>query len=183
MPERIDKVRLTSKLAVAWSLTAMLAVSGCENPAPATPPALVGAWRSSIQFESGAFAAIKDLEFMYVFNSGGTMTESSNYDGAPPVPPAYGVWREIGPNEFEVTYEFFATRPSEADAFEKGAGWLPAGRGVITERITLSADGQTFSSALRYEALGMQGEPTEGGGEAKGSATRIGAAFPRGDFE
>ena len=36
---------------------------------------------------------MKDLEFMYVFNVGGTMTASSNYDGAPPVPPAYGVWR------------------------------------------------------------------------------------------
>jgi hypothetical protein len=134
---------------------------------------LVGAWRSSIQFEGGAFAAIKNLEFMYVFNAGGTLTESSNYDGAPPVPPAYGVWREIGPNEFEAKYEYFATAPSAPDEFLKGAGWLPSGRGVFTERIKLSPDGQSFTSIIRYQALDERGEPAEGGGEAKGQATRI----------
>lgn len=173
-------MRPMSKLAVMGSLAAMLAMSGCEKAPPVIPPALAGAWRSSIQFESGAFATIKDLEFMYVFNAGGTMTESSNYDGAPPVPPAYGVWREIGPDEFEAQYEFFATQPSEPEAFQKGAGWLPAGRGVMTERITVSADGQTFTSTLRYEALGMNGEPVEGGGDATGRATRIGAVLVKG---
>lgn len=163
-----------SKLSFLWSLIAMLSMSGCDTAPAAKPAALVGAWRSSLQFETGAFAAIKDLEFMYVFNAGGTMTESSNYDGAPPVPPAYGVWREVGPNEFEAKYEFFATQPSDPDAFQKGAGWLPAGRGVIKERITVSADGQTFTSTVRYDALGAQGELLEGGGEAKGRAVRIG---------
>jgi hypothetical protein len=33
--------------------------------------ALVGAWRSSAPFETGAFASPKDLEFMVVFNEGG----------------------------------------------------------------------------------------------------------------
>jgi len=75
-----------------------------------------------------------------VFNAGGTLTESSNYDGAPPVPPAYGVWRMLGPNLFEARYEFFSTEPAEIDAFMKGAGWLPSGRGVFTERIQVSPD-------------------------------------------
>ncbi len=163
-----------SKFALLWPMVAMLATSAC-NKAPAPPtPALVGAWRSSIQFESGAFAPIQDLEFMYVFNAGGTMTESSNYDAAPPVPPAYGVWREVGSNEFEAKYEFFATQPSEPEAFQKGAGWLPAGRGVITERITLAADGQTFTSTIRYDAFNAKGESIEGGGAARGRGNRIG---------
>ena len=162
-----------NKLALLWSLATMLTMSACDKAPAPPPPALAGAWRSAIQFESGAFAVVKDLEFMYVFNAGGTMTESSNYDGAPPVPPAYGVWREIGPSEFEAKYEFFATQPSEPDAFQKGAGWLPAGRGVITERITLSTDGQAFSSSLQYQALDAQGQPVEGGGVAKGQAVRI----------
>jgi hypothetical protein len=161
------------KLTFLWPLIAMLPLAACDTAPPAKPAALVGAWRSSLQFETGAFAAIKDLEFMYVFNTGGTMTESSNYDGAPPVPPAYGVWREVGPNEFEVRYEFFATTPSNPEAFLKGAGWLPAGRGVITERIKLSPDGETFDSTIRYEALGTMGESVEGGGEAVGRAVRI----------
>ncbi len=156
-----------------WPLI-VLAITGCDTSATEKPAALVGAWRSSLQFESGAFAAIKDLEFMYVFNAGGTLTESSNYDGAPPVPPAYGVWREVGPGEFEAKYEYYATTPSDPEAFLKGAGWLPAGRGVFTERIKLAADGQTFTSTIRYDAFNSKGEPAEGGGEAKGRAVRIG---------
>lgn len=56
---------------------------------------IVGAWKGKIQFKTGAFAEIKDWEFMWVFNNGGTMTESSNYDGVPPTPPAYGIWKKI----------------------------------------------------------------------------------------
>jgi hypothetical protein len=155
------------------ALTAALLTASCTE-GRGVQPSLAGAWRSSLQFETGAFAAIRDLEFLYVFNSGGTLTESSNYDGAPPVPPAYGVWREVGANEYEAKYEYFATTPSEADAFLKGAGWLPAGRGVFTERITLSADGQSFTSVVRYEAFNAGGEPIDGGGEAKAHAVRIG---------
>lgn len=154
-------------------LIAMLAMAGCDITPAAKPPALLGAWRSSLQFETGAFAAVKDLEFMYVFNAGGTMTESSNYDSAPPVPPAYGVWREIGSNEFEAKYEYYATAPSDSEALLKGAGWLPAGRGVFTERITVAADGQTFTSTIHYDAFDSKGQPIEGGGEAKGRAIRI----------
>jgi hypothetical protein len=157
------------------AIAILLLTVGCaaERQEPPAPPALVGAWRSSLQFTTGAFASIKDLEFMYVFNAGGTLTESSNYDGAPPVPPAYGVWRAVGPDEFEAKYEFYVTAPSPPEAFKTGAGWIPSGRGVFTERITLSADGQSFSSTIRYEAFDTKGQQVEGGGEATGRATRI----------
>jgi len=148
-------------------------MAGCTADRQAEPTPLIGAWRSSVQFTSGAFASIKDLEFMYVFNAGGTLTESSNYDGAPPVPPAYGVWRAVGSREFEAKYEFYVTSPSPPDAFKNGGGWLPSGRGVFTERITLSADGEAFTSTIRYEALGLHGEPVTGSGEAQARAVRI----------
>lgn len=150
-----------------------LLVAGCSAGRPPEPDPLIGAWRSAIRFETGAFAAMQDLEFMYVFNAGGTLTESSNYDGAPPVPPAYGVWRQVAPGEYEVRYEFYLTAPSPPDAFRTGAGWLPAGRGIFTERITLAPDRQAFTSTIRYEALGMTGAPAEGGGDASGRAVRI----------
>jgi len=154
-------------------LTILLLMTGCSADKPAAPVPLVGAWRSSIQFESGEFAAVKDLELLYVFNEGGTMTESSNYDAAPPVPPAYGVWRTVGANEFEAKYEFFKTAPSSPDAFKSGAGWMPSGRGVLTERIKLAEDGESFTSTIQYEALNAKGEPAEGGGQAQGRAARI----------
>jgi len=171
-------LRIVTERALAVLLG--LAIVGCADrpapPAAPAPPALIGAWRASIQFQSGAFAPIHDLEFLYVFNAGGTMTESSNYDGAPPVPPAYGIWREIGAGRFEARYEFYATKPPAAfDELKHGAGWLPAGRGVLTEQIQLSADGKAFTSAIRYKAFDTSGKPAEGGGSATGRGVK--AAF------
>ncbi len=136
---------------------------------------LVGAWRSQIHFSSGAFEPMKDLEFMYVFNQGGTMTESSNYDAAPPVPPAYGVWRATGPGRFEAKYVFYITRaPKKVDEITSGGGWMPDGYGEFTEQITLSKDGKTFTSSMKYAAFDASGKPVKGGGDAKTSGRRIG---------
>lgn len=160
-------------------LVSLLATTSCSRPAPeasrASPPAaLVGAWRAKLQFDSGAFAAIKNLEFMYVFNAGGTLTESSNYDGAPPVPPAYGVWRETGPQQFEAKYAFYITQaPKQFTDITSGGGWMPNGHGVFTERITLAPDGQSFESSITYQAFDSLGAAAPGGGEAKGHGVRI----------
>ncbi len=171
--QEVLEVKVTRTLAFVAVFTLVLLAFGCAAPQPAQPAPLVGAWRSSVQFKSGMLASIKDLEFMYVFNAGGTLTESSNYDAAPPVPPAYGVWREVAPNRFEAKYEFFSTAQAAAEAFKSGAGWLPLGRGVLTERITLSAEAQTFTSTIRFEAFDLRGGPVAGGGEAQGRAQRI----------
>jgi hypothetical protein len=171
---------MSHRIVLLTALSAALATTGCVSvgtaePPSGAPPGLVGAWRSNVQFKSGAFAGLKDLEFMYVFNLGGTMTESSNYDGAPPVPPAYGIWRTLRPNEFEARYEFYATRsPGNIQEIMTGGGWLPAGRGVLVEHITLAPGGDAFTSTLRYEAFDPQGKPIEGGGEAEGRAVKLG---------
>ena len=135
---------------------------------------LVGQWRARIDFRDGDFAAVDDLEFMYVFNLGGTLTESSNYDGAPPVPPAYGIWRQVGPGRFEARYEFYPTRaPAALAELTAGGGWLAAGRGICSETITLSDDGETFASAIRYEAFDRAGAPVAGGGRGAGRGVRL----------
>jgi hypothetical protein len=160
-------------------LLAGLLATGCRQLPPRasvedTGHDLIGAWRAKLQFRSGAFAAVKDLEFMYAFNTGGTMTESSNYDAAPPVPPAYGIWRRIGRNQFEAKYEFYVTRaPASLAEVTKGGGWLPTGRGVFTETITLSDGGDSWTSRIRYEAVDPTGRPVEGGGEADGRGVRL----------
>jgi len=135
---------------------------------------LVGQWRARLEFEDGDFAAVEDLEFMYVFNAGGTLTESSNYDAAPPVPPAYGIWRRTGPDRFEAKYEFYPTSaPGGLDEITSGGGWLVAGRGVFTEAITVAAGGDTFTSTILYEAFDAAGSPVEGGGKATGRGVRL----------
>jgi len=169
----LSKVVVKHLCAILRGLLVVPLFTSCTADPASESASLIGAWRSTIQFETGAFAEITDLEFMYVFNAGGTLTESSNYDSAPPVPPAYGVWRTVGPNEFEAKYEFFSTVTSDLESFTKGAGWVPSGHGVFTERIKLSADGQTFTSTIRYEAFGLQNESLEGGGNATAKAVRI----------
>ena len=124
---------------------------------------LVGQWRARLDFEDGDFAAVDDLEFMYVFNAGGTLTESSNYDAAPPVPPAYGIWRRTGPDRFEAKYEFYPTSaPGGLDEITSGGGWLVAGRGVFTEAITIAAGGDTLHVDDPLRGLRRGREPGRG---------------------
>jgi hypothetical protein len=156
---------------------ALLVVAGRPQPRAASDTVstdLSGEWRAQLQFTSGAFASIKDLEFMYAFNQGGTMTESSNYDASPPVPPAYGIWRKVGDNQYEAKYEFYVTKPPAAfDEIVKGGGWGLAGRGVFVERITVSADGKSFTSKIKYDQFDTAGKPAEGGGEATGKGVKL----------
>lgn len=163
-------------LAVAGLLSAgsYWATSFAHVGKTAAAPSLVGAWQGHVQVKTGAFAAVKDLEFMYVFNAGGTMTESSNYDGAPPVPPAYGIWKQTGPHQFQAKYTFFWTKvPTEFKQIADGGGWMPAGHGVLVEKITLSADGNSYDSTLTLDTFDASGKPVETGTEAVATATRM----------
>jgi hypothetical protein len=164
----------------AGAVVAMLILSACARSdstareAPRSSDGLKGAWRSQVRFSSGAFAQVMDLEFLYVFNQGGTLTESSNYDAAPPVPPAYGVWRATGPRQFEAEYFFCRTAaPKKLEEITGGGGWGPVGFGVLKERIELSQDGQIYTSTIDCSAFDSQGKPTEGAGQAQGRGKRI----------
>jgi hypothetical protein len=90
------------------------------------------------------------------------------------VPPAYGVWRQKGPNRFEARYDFYVTKPPKAfQEITKGGGWAPDGRGVFTEEITVAADGNSYTSKVSYVAYDVNGKPAEGGGEGTATGTRI----------
>jgi hypothetical protein len=142
---------------------------------PRSSDVLTGAWRASVRFNSGALAATKDLEFMYAFAAGGTLTESSNYDAAPPVPPAYGVWRKVGPRRYEARYQFYQSKAlSSADELVKGGGWAPDGYGILTQRITLSKDGQSFDSTITLELFDSHGKVVDGGGRGSAAGQRMG---------
>ena len=169
----------TISTVVLLGIIVLLGVAGRMQPAPsaANDPAAVdlqGQWRAQLRFSSGAFVSMKDLEFMYSFNQGGTMTESSNYDAAPPVPPAYGIWRKVSELEYAAKYEFYVTKaPAAFEEITKGGGWGPAGRGVFVERITLSKDGKSFTSKIKYDQFDTAGKPAEGGGEATGKGVKL----------
>jgi len=153
----------------------LLAAAACTSPRAETGSSrsLVGAWTSKVEFRSGALTSYQDLEFMLAFADGGTVTESSNYDAAPPVPPAYGTWREVGPNRFRARYEFFLTRAATADEEERASGgWMPNGRGVLAEEIDLAPDGRSFTSTIRCDFFDAAGKPADGGGSGVARGTR-----------
>ena len=158
----------------ALILAAALGSLAC---APSAPPSadLTGAWRGAVQFSGGLLAPMKDLGFLYSFNAGGTMTESSNYDEAQPVTPAYGVWRRSGARTFEAKYVFYNTKPpAKFDDLAKGGGWMPLGRGDLFETITLSEDGQSYESNITLDLYDQAGKPMAGGGRATAKVKRIG---------
>jgi hypothetical protein len=170
------------QILLSVSLIVMVAVmaGGCKESGQASKrtyanPDLVGAWRAKIQFQTGAYSAIKDLEFMYAFHADGTMTESSNYDAFPPVPPAYGIWRLINDSQYVAKYEFYMTRfPDSTEHQANGSGWLPAGRGVLVDTITLTDDRKTFSSKIHLDALDQAGKRvSDGAGDATGSGVKM----------
>jgi hypothetical protein len=159
---------------LAFGFGAVLLATGCHVEIDTTGVELTGAWRGDVQFTSGAFAGFKDVKFLYVFNAGGTVTESSNYDASPPVEPAYGVWKKTGPRQYVARYEFFVDKaPASFDEIAKGGGWPPDGHGVVTEKIRLAADGNAFESQIKYELFDAQGKPVAGGGEGTELAERI----------
>ncbi len=113
---------------------------------------LVGAWQGKLQFTSGAFAENQGSRVYVRLQRRGTMTESSNYDAAPPVPPAYGAWKKVGLRKYEAKYHFFQSKPvTTADELIKGGGWAPDGYGILAQKMTLSADGKSFDSRIALE--------------------------------
>ena len=134
----------------------------------------MGAWKGKVQFKTGAYAEIKDFEFMWVFNSGGTMTESSNYDGVPPTPPAYGIWKKTGEKKYEARYEFYWNKvPASYEELIKEGGFVNTGYGVLSETITLAADGKSFTSVINYSSFDKAGKQISSGDEALTEAKRI----------
>lgn len=133
---------------------------------------IVGAWKGNVQFTTGVYSEIKNFEFMWVFNSGGTMTESSNYDGVPPTPPAYGIWKSIGDKQYEARYEFYWNKvPASYEELAKTSGFPNVGYGVLSEKITLSENGKSYSSKIKFNLFDQTGKQTvfneEGIAEAK----------------
>ena len=120
-------------------------------------------------------AGMKDLEFLYAYDAGGTMTESSNYDeAANSSPPAYGIWKQISPQTFQTKYVFYTTKEPGPGDGAPNSDWWPAGHGVLTETITLSADGQAYASTIRLATYDRTGTLIGGGGgEGTGAGTRI----------
>jgi hypothetical protein len=154
-------MKKTNYLFTALLVILLMVLLSCARDKNMETDKIVGAWKGKVQFTTGVYAEIKDFEFMYVFNSGGTMTESSNYDGVPPTPPAYGIWKKTGEKEYEARYEFYWNRvPDSYEELAKSGGFPNAGHGVLSEKITLSDDGKSYSSTIKFNLFDRAGKQT-----------------------
>ena len=94
--------------------------------------------------------------------------------GRDPVPPAYGVWKKVGIRTYEAKYQFFQSKAvSSPDELVKGGGWAPDGHGTLSQKIRLSADGNSFDSSITLELFDKGGKAIAGGGEARAKGRRI----------
>ena len=166
-------------LLYALALTTTLLLCGCGTLSAVQTArdsdTLTGAWRSKVHFNGAIFSSITNFEFMYVFNAGGTMTESSNYDALPPGMPAYGEWRKVGPRKYEAKYTVFTIKSPDAFAeVGKNGGWFSSGSAVIAEKITLSDDGKSYTAVISYTEFDQAGQPTKNNAEGTVSGVRMG---------
>jgi hypothetical protein len=150
----------------------LIILFSCIEQKPPQTANLTGTWKGKVQFKTGVYAEIKDFEFMWVYNSGGTMTESSNYDGVPPTPPAYGIWKKTGDKKYETHYEFYWNKvPAAYEELVKAGGFPNAGYGVLSEKIILSENGDSYSSTIKFNLFDQSGKQLvfndEGIAEAK----------------
>ena len=170
MKKRTFILQIVSVFTIFLLFSLFIACSKTRNHADN----IVGAWKGKVQFKTGAFAEIKNWEFMWVFNSGGTMTESSNYDGVPPTPPAYGIWKKTGEKQYEARYQFYLTHvPAAFEDLVKDGGFSPVGYGVLYEKIILSADGKSYSSSIKLDLFDQAGKQTAFNDEATAEAKRM----------
>jgi hypothetical protein len=149
---------------------------GTPSPAGAEPDdrwGLLGAWRARVTIDSGPLAGIP-FQFLVTYAAGGGMVESSNFDEATPVPPAYGSWVATGPWTFRSTYVFFTTNPPSDPGTLPTAGWAFSGSGKLREQITIAHDGTTYTSHLYYQLYDTTDNALPGqSGAAHAMATRI----------
>jgi hypothetical protein len=138
----------------------LIAISLIACTQAPTPSPMKGAWESHVAFTGGALRADEESAISLCLQRRRNDDRVIELRRRPPDPPAYGVWKEVSPNRFQLKYIFYVTKPpSRFEELVGGQGWLPNGHGVITEDITLSADGNSWQSKIHWDAFDMDGKP------------------------
>jgi hypothetical protein len=80
----------------------------------------------------------------------------------------------VAERKYEAKYAYYWTRPpSNLNELTKGNGWAAGGHGVLSQEITLSSDGNSFESTIRYQVFDRSWKQTEQDNSATAKATRL----------
>jgi hypothetical protein len=147
----------------------IFAAVACGNGSPRAAsdrPSLEGGWRTRVTFTSGPLKG-RPYQFLITYSAGGGMTASSNFDRNPP---AYGSWGQIRGSNFKNTYMFWTANAANPAA----PGGTFSGSGVLTEDITLSEEGDSYTSRISYQLYDARDQPLSGqSGNGTVNASRI----------
>lgn len=117
--------------------------------ASAKAKGLTGTWRVSIPTSDGGLPPFNAYQ---TFSDDGTFTEVSDLLTTQTESPAHGVWSGKK-SDYQLTFELFVFDPETK---------LPAGRVRVRNNITLSADGDSFTSDSVVDFITPDGMVIEG---------------------
>jgi hypothetical protein len=121
---------------------------------------LTGTWRVSIPTSDGGLPPFNAYQ---TFSDDGTFTEVSDLLTTQTESPAHGVWSGRK-SDYQLTFELFVFDPETKQ---------PAGRVRVRNNITLSADGDSFTSDSVVDFITPDGMVIEGVDSGPFSGTRV----------
>lgn len=131
-----------------------------DGSASAKAKGLTGTWRVSIPTSAGGNPPFNAYQ---TFSDDGTFTEVSDLLTTQTESPAHGVWSGRK-SDYQLTFELFVFDPETKQ---------PAGRVRVRNNITLSADGNSFTSDSVVDFITPDGMVIEGVDSGPFSGTRV----------
>jgi len=147
---------LPHRLLLSLVLCAAAVIAFAPAAAFAQSGTLTGAWSANFVDPNGAFT----LPALVTFHADGNLVESDGGElsgGGPGIyiSPGFGAWRVLAPGKYEMTFQSIVINPD---------GTLFA-TGSITQVLTLSADGNSFTGTGVYSFIDTQGNVLANGSE------------------
>jgi hypothetical protein len=152
---------LSLSTAVAGLLGQACNSSPANAQTPETRDPIEGAWTSQVTITDCHGTTTRQFQSLNLFHDGGTLTDT---DSQPPAShgPALGTWSSQGS----------ATYGSLFQLYRFNADWTLAGSNRVQRTITLSADGNSFTSTIAVSLLDPTGTQV-GSGCGTETATRL----------
>jgi len=150
------------KSIVSLAMTALLALTVAPASVSAQePPSLAGVWNSEVTLTDCNGNTLRVFRATVMFIQDGSLVSTDN---APPTShgPGLGRWRHLSGRNYGALFQFFNFNPDGSYA----------GLQKIRRKITLSADGNSYTSVVTFESFDPNGNLLFSGCGSE-SATRL----------
>ncbi|HEY5366263.1 MAG TPA: hypothetical protein VIL19_07290 [Casimicrobiaceae bacterium] len=148
MSERIFRsIFATALLAVALALLAEACTSSTSAQSGTSKDPIEGLWNSQVTITNCQTGVVmRQFQAMNLFIEGGTLVDT-DVQPATAHGPAFGTWKTLGGGGYASVFQFFRYNPDGSYA----------GANRVTRNISISADGNAFTSTLSIDVNGPSG--------------------------